>query len=201
MKWSKFRCSEFHKIMSPPFDPATTTPGFVGCHSSAVTRRSKGLAVLNRLRSSSSRINGLNTLCKERLCSLLVIKKHTKGYKECFLIRQNRTGCKVSGKSSFSKLGTTQKQTDHLSVTRWILTEGKGHEAYCLWTFFQNTSSKFCLQPVNAQLVCDCNWLKGLSTLSFTDLCFLLPILASASSTTISVANYIISNYGIVTLS
>ena len=56
------------------------------------------------------------------------IQKHTEGSKERVLIRQNKTGCGFFRKSSFSKLSTIQKQTNHLSFASWILAEGRGHE-------------------------------------------------------------------------
>ena len=44
--------------------------------------------------------------------------------------RQNKTGCEFSRKSSFSKLRTIQKQTNHLSFASWILAEERGHEIH-----------------------------------------------------------------------
>ena len=56
------------------------------------------------------------------------IHKNTKGSKERFLIRQNKTGCEFSRKSSFSKLRPIQKQTNNLS-----LQESKWQKISCLF--------------------------------------------------------------------
>ena len=59
--------------------------------------------------------------------------KTHKRFKKRFLIRQKKTKCEFSRKSSFSKLRTIQKQTIHLSFASWILAKGIGHETDVLY--------------------------------------------------------------------
>ena len=61
-------------------------------------------------------------------------QKHTIGYTERFLIRQNETECTFSGESSSSKPRTRQKQTNkqtnkkNLGTAGWVLPKGCVHD-------------------------------------------------------------------------
>ena len=66
--------------------------------------------------------------------SAQTIQKHTKGSKERFLIRQSKTKCEFSRKSSFSTLRTIQKQITY-------------HFFKLDSFFFENAGSRLCPPP------------------------------------------------------